>query len=138
MVESKRVYRISIKGLTEPVEPRPTAESPTSSREMKSGEESGELVINNKVESEPEDLSQADSDESDKKVSAMGLKSEPAASDTRDLTEVNLKDLFDDYGPSGPLNNFCPSRFSQVCSDLHFLQIVNLDTHIGSEFLKCV
>ena len=25
------------------------------------------------------------------------------------------------------LNNFCPSKFSQVCSDFHFLQIANLD-----------
>ena len=28
------------------------------------------------------------------------------------------------------LNNFCPSRFSQVCSDFHFIQIANIDTHI--------
>ena len=34
--------------------------------------------------------------------------------------------------------NFCPSRFSQVCSDLHFLQIANLDTHTCPDFLKCV
>ena len=25
--------------------------------------------------------------------------------------------------------HFCPSRFSQVCPDFHFLQIANLDTH---------
>ena len=35
-------------------------------------------------------------------------------------------------------NNFCLSRFSQVCSDLHFLQIANLDTHTCSDFLKFV
>ena len=29
------------------------------------------------------------------------------------------------------LNNFCPSRFSQVCPDLHFLQKANL-------YRKCV
>ena len=27
-------------------------------------------------------------------------------------------------------NNFCPSIFSQMCSDLHFLQIANLDTPV--------
>ena len=26
-------------------------------------------------------------------------------------------------------NDFCPSRFSKVCSDLHFIQIAFLDTH---------
>ena len=36
------------------------------------------------------------------------------------------------------LNNFCPSRFFQVCPDFHCLKIVNLDTHRCQDFLKCV
>ena len=35
-------------------------------------------------------------------------------------------------------NNFCPSIFSQVFSDLHFLQIANLDTQTCPDSLKCV
>ena len=35
-------------------------------------------------------------------------------------------------------NNFCPSIFSQMCSDLYFLQIANLDTHTCQDFLKCM
>ena len=35
-------------------------------------------------------------------------------------------------------NNFCPSRFSKVCSDLNFLQIANLETHTCQDFLKYV
>ena len=27
-------------------------------------------------------------------------------------------------------NNFCPSKFSRVCPDFHFLQIANLGTHV--------
>ena len=34
------------------------------------------------------------------------------------------------------LNNFCPSKFFQVCPDFHFLK--NLDTHIGVQILTSV
>ena len=32
-------------------------------------------------------------------------------------------------------NNFCPSRFSEVCSDLHFLQSANLARHTHTYIL---